>query len=145
MVGRPRKWQKGYRTTTIMIPAEYEEVWDLAKKVAEREGKSLSELVFEALIEYLNIHGALNPQATIEDVLSPVDELELAALKAKLKHLIRIAPRTEQAVQAYGQRWVADVLRNIPKARRLWARSGDKELGQMIKTLRTLMKKITGR
>ena len=142
---RPRKFRKGYRPVTIMLPAEYEKLWELAGKVAEREGISRSELIWKALMEYLNIHGALNPQVTIDDVLSPVDELELSAVKVVVNNLLNTAPKTPQAIQAYGHRWVADVLRVLPRARRLMARSGDKELTSMVEQLSRMVKQMTGR
>ena len=142
---RPRKYEKGYVIRGVVVPSEMLEVWETAKKVAEREGKTLSELVLEALVEYLNVHGAQNPQMSLQEVLNPVDELELACFKATLKSLISRAPRTEQAVRAYGQRWIAEVLRVLPRARRLMARSGDKELTEMVEQLSRMVKQMTGR
>ena len=133
------------RIISFCIPVEEEDLIKTLDLIAAREGRSRSQVIVEAIREYIIMHEGLNPQISLVEISNPVDDLELECIKVTLKSLINRAPRTEQAVITYGQRWVADVLRNIPRARRLWARSGDEELGQMIKTLTTLVKKITGR
>jgi len=117
----------------------------LLKKVAEREGKSRSELVYEIVIEWLREHAGLNPQISLVEVCNPVDELELQIVKLDLKRLVNCFKPEWLRLVSPPDWWLAQVKPLLPKARRLWARSGDKELGELINKIKSIVKQITGK
>jgi len=130
---------------SFSIPAEEKEaLLSILDKIAEREGKSRSEVIVEAIKEYVKTHAGLNPQISLIEVCNPVDEVELSTLKFTLDDLIRRAPRTERAMRAYGSKWVKEVMSILPRARRIMARSGDKSLANKIGELKKLLDAIAG-
>ena len=135
----------GTFVVSFSMPVEEQDLIKTLDLIAAREGKSRSEVIVEAIREYIITHEGKNPAVPLTEFTSPIDDLELACFKATLKSLISRAPRTEQAVKAYGQRWIAEVLRILPRARRLMARSGDKELTSMVEQLSRMVKQMTGR
>jgi len=136
---------RGVFIVSFSIPLEEQDLIRALDLIAAREGKSRSEVIVEAIREYVMAHEAKNPVVPLPEFTNVIDDLELLCFKATLKSLISRAPRTAQAVEAYGQRWIAEVLRVLPRARRLMARSGDKELTSMVEQLSHMVKKMTGR
>ena len=92
-MGRPRKWKDGFKLTSIMIPREYEAIWDKAAELAQREGVTLSELVAKALAEYCKLHLDGNPYPP------------LMSERPFLEYRNELAKRRLQAFLEWAEKW----------------------------------------
>jgi len=121
MVGRPRKW-KGWRTTCLMLFEEYNEIYEKAKELAEREGITFSDIVAKALAEYLKAHYPGNPQLPLP-TRRPYEQFYLQLVKRNLRRLLD-QPYPNRAL------WESDLARWVSKARGIKTR--DKELTRLV-------------
>ena len=88
MIGRPKKWPKGWKLSSLMIYERYSEVYEKSRELAEREGITFSELVVRSLGEYIEGHYPGNPQipldSFVESGLKPVRlEVKIASRRTK--------------------------------------------------------------
>ena len=88
-MGRPKRWKNGFRITSIMIPKEFDPVWAQAAKVAKAEGKTLSEVVSEALVDFLKVKGDGNPQLPLLKTDELLEHYKADRVKARLRVLTR--------------------------------------------------------
>jgi len=73
---RPRRY-KGYRITSFYIPVEFEDLSKKAEELMKIEGLSFSELLLEALKEYVEVHYPGNPQLTLPSICDQDSEKPL--------------------------------------------------------------------
>jgi len=133
-LGRPKKW-KGWRVTSLMVYEEYEEAYEKAKELADREGITFSELVARALSEYVSSHYPGNPQLPLiheehrDYRLRPV-EIEVEMVARRLRALLDQDPEA----------WSYDDRRLLNewmlKLARLNAKLRDPELDELIEEAR---------
>jgi len=77
-----RRRFKGYRITSIYLPVETEEITKKAEELQKVEGWCFSELVVQALKEFVEVHYPGNPQLILPSLLDP-DHLKPLRLEAK--------------------------------------------------------------
>lgn len=82
---RPRRF-KSVRITSIYLPVESEDVTKKAEELQKVEGLSFSELVLQALKEYVEIHYPGNPQLILPSLLDPQ---HLKPLRLEAKYLFK--------------------------------------------------------
>jgi hypothetical protein len=113
-VPRPRRF-KAYRITSFYLPIEYEDITKKAEELMKVEGYSFSEMLLEALKEYVQNHYPGNPQTILpshtDRALQPLRlkahwsirdlERDLGILKAKrgsAQYLDEVRKRAEKTV-----------------------------------------------
>jgi len=133
-LGRPKKW-KGWRVTSLMVYEEYEDAYEKAKELADREGITFSELVARALSEYVSRHYPGNPQLPLIHEDQPPYRLRTAEVEAEwisegLRRLLSRGPETwDYDQKALVREWTL-------KLARLNARLRDPELDGLVEEAR---------
>jgi len=122
MLGRPRK-RKGWKTTSLMLFEEHNEIYEKARELADREGATFSDIVAKALAEYLKIHYPGNPQLPLP-ARRPYEQFYLQLVKRNLRRLLD-QPYPNKAL------WESDLARWVSKARGV--RTQDAELMDLVK------------
>ena len=109
--------------TTIYVPKDKEIIWEKAKEVAQREGKSVSAIIIEFLEEYVKKHGEGNPAFTLDQFvekevikawptlghdpwrfdLSGFDDRELGEIRKQVYQWMKRI-ETEEALRRYEKR-----------------------------------------
>lgn len=82
---RPRRW-KSYRITSFYIPVEFEDTAKKGEELAKVEGWSFSELLTQALKEYVEFHYPGNPQLILPSLLDPK---ELKPIRLEARFLVK--------------------------------------------------------
>jgi len=67
-MGRRKKWKGRYRISSFLIPADKEFVIEEARAYARRTGKSLGEIIIEALELYIGL-AEYEAEKGLEDAL----------------------------------------------------------------------------
>jgi len=70
---RPRRY-KAIRITSFYVPIEKARILEMSQELAQREGITLSELILNALGEYIERHYPSNPQISLETAQNPLTE-----------------------------------------------------------------------
>jgi hypothetical protein len=141
-MGRPRKYKEGWRTTCVMIPREYEELWHKATEIATREGKTLSEIISRALAEYHQVHYPGNPQAPLPAFDKGADTQRPLSLKCRflIEDLERILGRYQKGGDpAYINRLKAKLQMGIVKGMEYNARLKNNDYQKRIESIASLI------
>lgn len=127
--GRPRKLGL-VRHTTIYLYEKYGEVYKKVEELCRIEGKSFSELVSEALKEYVERHYPGNPQLTLpqfEKGASKSLRLRLQLAATELEDLLRRRPDP-----LYHATWRRDLLKAAIRVQSLQEKVGTRKYDQLV-------------
>lgn len=95
-----RRRFSSYRVTSFYLPVEYNEIAQKAEELTQVEGISFSELILNALEEYVNLHYPGNPQTILPSLLDP-NGLKPLRLEAKFlfKDFQRVMMQLEDKIE----------------------------------------------
>jgi len=135
MIGRPKKWPKGWKLSSLMIYERYSEVYEKSRELAEREGITFSELVVRSLGEYIEGHYPGNPQipldSFVESGLKPV-RLEVKIISRKVEWWLGKLedPRLDEQFKKRAR--ASDLPPLLVKLSRLNLRLRDEEISELV-------------
>lgn len=141
--GRPQKWQ-GWKTTSLMLFEEYRDVYEKIREMARREGKNFSELVAQALAEYVEKKYPGNPQAPLmcfdqEDPEQLPRSIQARLLIKDLEAAITTYKKMIQEIEQRGIREQWEVRDQFLDSRK---KEAIKEIKRLLPQARTLSRQI---
>ena len=139
---RPRKSIKGCDRFTFSAPKEFfEGEFAVLKQMAESEGRSVSELIVEAICEYVARHGG----GSLELPLSILEQLELDSAIEALWMKLMNAPKSDEDIKKRGRSWLDDFnKRTLPLIRRVfYIGSRNEEFVKLVQQLSAIRRRVS--